>query len=392
MKFSSRTHWDLEMTPWARLLHELREQERPGGRRVLDLTASNPTRCGFDYAANSLLAPLAAPSGLVYDPDPKGMLAARSGIADYYRDHGAQIPPDHLLLTSSSSEAYSFLFRLLADPGDEILIAQPSYPLLDFLAQVDDVVLKAYPLLYDHGWQIDRETLEACVGPRTRAIVLVHPNNPTGHFTSASDRAALEDLCKRKDLALIVDEVFLDYGLAATEKSFACGSRPALTFVISGISKIAGLPQMKISWIVSVGDHQQAAEARERLDVIADTFLPVSTPIACSLPAWLKGSSDIRRQILDRLHRNLDTLDRLLDGQSMVSRLEVQAGWYAVLRIPAIETGEEAALALLSQRSVAVHAGEFFGFPSSGWLVVSLLPPRDEFAAGTRALIDFFNR
>lgn len=392
MKFSARTGWDLDLTEWARLLGRLKLLPPDGNSRLLDLTASNPTRCGFEYPAEPFLAPLATPASLLYDPDPRGMLSARNAVAKYYADHGAEIAPDRLLLTSSSSEAYSFLFRLLADPGDEILIAQPSYPLLDFLAQIDDVVLKPYSLLYDHGWQIDWETLEACVGPRTRAVVLVHPNNPTGHFTKEADRAALEDLCRRKGLALIVDEVFLDYGLTATAKSFVSGDHSVLTFVISGISKVAGLPQMKVSWIACPSVSAKAAEAQERLEVVADTFLPVSTPVACALPHWLELRTGIEQQILDRLHRNLDSLDHQIEHQSMVTRLDVQAGWYAVLRVPALDPGEVAACNLLEQRSIAVHAGEFFGFPQSGWMVISLLPREETFTAGTAGLLDFFNR
>lgn len=404
MKFSTRTQWDMELTPWARLLRSLREKA-PTDARLLDLTASNPTRCDFNYDPDSLLLPLTAPSSLIYDPDPKGSLAARAAILNYYADRGMTIDgttiavaaeddsigPENLLLTSSSSEAYSFLFRLLADPGDQILIAQPGYPLLDFLAQIDDVVLKPYPLLYDHGWQIDWAALDEIITPRTRAIALVHPNNPTGHFTSDSDRQTLVDLCRRRGLALIVDEVFLDYGMAGPGKSFVTGSHPPLTFVISGISKIAGLPQMKLSWIVSPGDSKQAVEARQRLEIIADTFLPVSTPVACALPSWLERRGDIQQQILARLRGNLSSLDRLLARQSMVSRLEFEAGWYAVLRVPALVDQGETALDLLRDSSVAVHAGEFFGFPPNGWLVISLLPPEEIFTSGVTALLNFFN-
>lgn len=391
MRFSARTGWDLEVTEWARLLAQLRRHPAAGSPRLLDLTASNPTRCGFDYPAEPMLAPLATSSSLLYDPDPKGMLSAREAVAKYYAEHGASIAPDQLLLTSSSSEAYSFLFRLLADPGDEILIAQPSYPLLDFLAQIDDVELKPYPLLYDHGWQIDWTALEAAIGPRTRAIVLVHPNNPTGHLTQDTDRTALEALCRGKGLALVVDEVFLDYGLTTMGRSFVSGEHPALTFVISGVSKVVGLPQMKVSWIACPSKSSPAAEARERLEVVADTFLPVSTPVALALPAWLGLRAGIEQQILNRLQRNLASLDRQIAHQAMVTRLKVEAGWYAVLRVPALDKGEVAACKLLDQRSVAVHAGEFFGFPESGWVVVSLLPAEETFTAGIARLLDFFS-
>ena len=323
---------------------------------------------------DSILAPLNDPAALGYEPDPRGLRSAREAVSRYYRDHGAAVDPDQIFLTTSTSEAYSFLFRLLCDPGDEVLIGQPGYPLFDFLAQLDDVRLVPYELFYDHGWHLDLESLRRRVTARTRAIALVHPNNPTGHFTRQAERAALEEFCREHGLALIVDEVFLDYGLPGQPagQSFATGSHPVPTFVLSGLSKVAALPQMKAAWIACFAD------ALDRLEVISDTFLSMSAPIQHALSTWLNGRAALQRQIKERLERNLGVLDAILLHQQLVTRLEVEAGWYAVLRVPGVQPEEQTALDLLLQRGVVVHPGGFFGFSGQGWLVVSLL------AAGER--------
>jgi alanine-synthesizing transaminase len=380
MTWSLRTRWDLARTPWAEQLARLRS----AGARLFDLTASNPTHCGFDYDAASILAPLQNPAALHYEPDPRGLRSARDAVSLYYRDHAATIDPDHIFLTTSTSEAYSFLFRLLCDPGDEVLIGQPGYPLFDFLAQLDDVRLVSYPLFYDHGWHLDLESLRRRVTPRTRAIALVHPNNPTGHFTSAPERAAIEEVCRAHGLALIVDEVFLDYSLGGTAQSFVSGPHPVPTFVLSGLSKVAALPQMKASWIACF------AADLERLEVISDTFLSMSAPIQHALPAWLSKRAEIQGQIRRRVEGNLERLDEILGRQTMVTRLSVDAGWYAVLRVPGVQPEEQMALDLLSQQAVVVHPGSFFGFSGQGWLVVSLLAPLEEFAAGVEGVCKHF--
>jgi alanine-synthesizing transaminase len=391
VEFSKRTEWDLAETPWARLAAEM----RTSGAKFFDLTASNPTHCGLHYEAASILSPLTASEALGYDPNPKGSFAARQAVARYYADHGVTLDPEHLLLTASTSEAYSFLFRLLSNPGDEILIAQPSYPLFNFLAQLDDVRLSPYELFYDHGWQIDLDALRRRVNSnglvRTRAIALVHPNNPTGHFTGAEERAGLEEICREHGLALIVDEVFLDYAFSTPPESFSMGPHQALTFVLSGVSKVAALPQMKAAWIACFGEPRELAEAIGRLEVIADTFLSVNTPVQCALPAWLSSRHVLQRQVQERTKLNLRKLDALLCGQTMVTRLKVEGGWYAVLRIPAFKEDEETTLELLSREAVAVHAGHFFGFPGNGWLVVSLLPEEPLFAEGISRILSYFD-
>lgn len=379
MRFSARTAWELEETPLARALRERRAAKLP----VLDLTASNPTVCGFSYDAAAILAALGDARAMAYNPDPRGIRRAREAVCGYYSERGAQVDPEQVFLTTGTSEAYSWLFRLLCDAGDEVLIAQPSYPLFDFLAQIEDVRLKPYPLFYDHAWQIDLAGLRERVTERTRAIVVVHPNNPTGHWTR--ERAELEVVCAERGLALIVDEVFLDYSFAEGEsggRSFATGEHPALTCVLSGISKIAALPQMKAAWIAAFGPEWELREAMERLEVVADTFLSMNAPVQCALPLWLESAGGMQQQIRARTQANLQTLDGVLAQQPAVTRLEVDAGWYAVLRVPALGRDEDLAVRLVEERGVSVHPGYFFGFSGDGWLVVSLLGPEADFRQG----------
>jgi len=400
MRFSERTNWNTEESDLARA-HRKRVA---AGLPIADLTQSNPTRCGFAYPP-SLLAALTDPRALDYDPQPNGLLPARQAVAAYYAAHGVALDPQQIVLTTSTSEAYSFLFRLLCDPDDEVLILQPGYPLFDFLAALDDVRLKAVPLVYENGWQIDPEGIRRAITPRTRAIVVVHPNNPTGHFTKPSEAAELARLCREFRLALIIDEVFLDYGLAhpsfaAQPESFAHGLEGVPVYVVSGLSKIAALPQMKAAWIVATvagpGPRQIPDQARDqardealaRLEVIADTFLSMNAPIQWALPAWLAGRSAIQQQIRRRVTANLAALDRQLQAVKSVQRLAVEGGWYAVLRIPAVNPDDHTVLALL-ERGVWVHPGYFFGLPESGWLVVSLLAPEAEFSNGVAILINY---
>ena len=389
MRFSQRTGWNTEESALAQA-HRLRIE---AGLPIVDLTASNPTCCGFSFDP-SLLAALTDSAALDYDPQPRGLLRARRAVCEYYASHGVSLDPGQIVLTTSTSEAYSFLFRLLCDPGCEILVPQPSYPLFDFLATLDDVKIKGAELLYDHGWQIDPEAFRRDLTPRTRAIVLVHPNNPTGHFTKTWETEELALICREFDLSLIVDEVFLDYRFSPTDsgaeagagKSFVSGLKDVPVFIVSGLSKIAGLPQMKAAWIVATGPRN--AEALERLEVIADTFLSMNAPVQHALPQWLTGRASIQSQIQARVQGNLAELDRQLGEQDLVKRLEVEGGWYVLLRIAALRPDDETVLALLAC-GVWVHPGYFFGMADSGWLVASLLAPMEEFRAGVTILVDY---
>lgn len=386
-RFSSRTQWDLKETQLARALRE----RRSAGLPLLDLTASNPTHCGFQYDWPGILAALGDSRSMTYDPDPRGMLAAREAVCRYYAGHGAAVSPDAIFLTTGTSEAYSWVFRLLCDPGDEVLIGQPSYPLFDFLAQLEDVQLRPYPVLYDHGWQIDLGGLHERITPATKAIAVVHPNNPTGHWTR--ERSELEGLCAEHRLALIVDEVFLDYPLTdAAEASFMTGDHRALTFVLSGITKIVALPQMKAAWIAVAGPEREKRPALERLEVIADTFLSMNAPVQCALETWLAGAGGLQSQIRRRTRANLSFLDATFGHScSAVSRLEAEAGWYAVLRVPALGRDEDLAVRLIEERGTSVHPGYFFGFSGDGWLVVSLLTPEADFRKGLEEICAHFS-
>jgi alanine-synthesizing transaminase len=387
MNFSERTNWNLaenELTAAIR-------QRRASGHELFDLTISNPTHCGFNYNIAALLDPLLNPRVLHYEPDPLGMITAREAVARYYSDIGASIPPDRICLTTSTSEAYSFLFRLLCNPGDEVLVASPSYPLFEYIAQLDDVQLREYPLLYDpnadlvsgHGWSIDLHTLEEAITSRSKAIILVHPNNPTGNFASQQERAHLESLCATHKLALIVDEVFLDYALGTPQPSFAAAESDCLTFVLSGISKVCGLPQMKVSWIAASGPSLVVDKAMQRIEIIADTFLSMNALVQQSLPAWLWARHAIQYQIRERMRTNLALLDAHLKGTS-IQRLALQGGWTAVLRVPLTTGGREFVDAALD-RGALVQPGNFYGLGDAR-AVVSLLTPPDIWAAGLQLL------
>ncbi len=373
-RFSTRTGWDLEGNAYGVALAEV----RAAGRQLLDLTVSNPTRCGFRYPAEWALGGLGSAAVLRYDPAPRGMALALDAVVGYYADRGVRVTAEQIVLTASTSEAYSYLFKLLCDAGDEVLVARPSYPLFDFLAGLEDVRLVEYPLLYDDGWAIDVGEMERRITPRTRAVVVVHPNNPTGNFVGGVERAALEDICRRHGLALIVDEVFLDYAVGGvTAESFAGWSEGVLSFVLSGISKVCALPQMKASWIVVNGPEGVRLEAMERLEVIADTFLSVSAPVQLALSGWLAGRAGIQEEIRERMRTNLAALGRGVDA------LLMEGGWTVVVRLPAWGEGGFELAAL--EAGVVVQPGSFYGL-GSGRAVLSLLTPVEEFAAGVKKL------
>ena len=389
--FSKRTDWKLEENAWTRALR----RHRQSGKSVFDLTASNPTTCGFHYDDAAILDALRAPAALRYDPEPKGLPQARDAVIQYYRQKApdARLDSERLILTTGTSEAYSFLFRLLCEPGDEVVIAHPSYPLFDFLATIQDVTLRPFHLVYDHGWQIDFQELRRAIGARTRAILLVHPNNPTGHFVAAGDVHQLNALCIEHGLALVVDEVFLDYEARETSArrkahgSFVSNDQ-ALTFVLSGLSKIVGLPQMKVGWLAATGPDALVREAMARLEVIADTYLSLNAPAQYALPALLALRERVQPEIRERLAANLAQLDAQLAQQKLMSRLEMEGGWCAVLRVPAVQSDEDLAIRLLEERSVLVHPGHFYDFPGEGFLIVSLLAPAQEFREGIRRLAE----
>jgi len=360
------------------------------GKPVLDLTASKPTECGFNYDREAILAALGNPASLIYQPEPRGLLTAREAVCEYYAARGDCVSPDSVVLTTSTSEAYSFVFRLLCNAGDEVLAPQPSYPLFDFLAELADVRLMRYPLLYDHGWQIDFHALERVITSRTRAIIVVHPNNPTGSFCKPQEMARLNEICAASGMAIIADEVFLDYSLAGTTPQSFVTNAGGLTFTLSGLSKICGLPQMKAAWVVVSGPQRWRDEALSRLEVIADTYLSVSAPVQFALPMFLKQRRVFREQVMLRVRENMAELDCQLAGQQACRRLLTEGGWSAVLRVPAAGFDDDLAVDLLQSKNVHVHPGHFYDFPSSGYIIVSLIGAPVDFAEGLKGLLSKF--
>jgi len=467
--FASRTNWPLEPNRFSLAL----ENHCRTGAKLFDLTGSNPTTCGFAYPEKEILAALADPRALTYRPESKGLREAREAVANYYRGRAGfaspesqrvdahlahpvrgenaspihassgdatragtasvtqnpvnavsvavtTIDPENIVLTSGTSEGYSYIFRLLCEPGDEILVPAPSYPLFEFLADLADVRLVPYALPYDHGWQIDFATLRAALTPRARAVLVVHPNNPTGSFVKPREAAELAEICASRDMAIVVDEVFLDYAAldrisvhrtgadrtagygtagerasaegadGAAPRTFAFGSA-ALTFTLSGISKICALPQMKLAWIVAGGPQHLVAAAMERLEIIADTFLSPGAPAQVALPRFLEMRGGLQAQLQQRVAANLGYLDALLQSEpGPLERLAREAGWYAVLRIPSSRPDEEYAVELLERCAVLVHPGQFFNFSQEGFLILSLIVPKDQFREGARRLHQFF--
>jgi alanine-synthesizing transaminase len=383
--FAKRTSWNL--TP--NRLSEALAAHRATGKPLIDLTVSNPTECGLVYDTEAILNALRNPNALKYEPKAKGLEAPRQAVAEYYAERGAKVSIEDILLTTSTSEAYSYVFRTLCDPGDEILIPSPSYPLFDFLADIQDVHLVRYPLLYDHGWLIDFPSLEQAITQRTRGVIVVHPNNPTGHFVKPAEMTKLNTICSARELAIIADEVFLDFALDATTRPASFAANPtALTFALSGLSKISGLPQMKSAWLVASGPQEFKREALARLEVIADTYLSVNAPVQLGMPAFLDLRDGFQRQLLLRVRRNLAELDRLLAGQHVCERLALEGGWYAVLRVPATRSDEDFAIELLAAKGIYLHPGHFYDFPADGFLIVSLLCPASEFSQGVAGILD----
>jgi alanine-synthesizing transaminase len=398
--FSRRTNWQLNPNALTRAIAEA----RASGQKILDLTISNPTEAGIRTHAEIVLAALANPEAMHYDPQPRGLLQARQAVCRYYRESHEvfDLDPERLILTTSTSEAYSYVFRLLCNPGDEIFVPKPSYPLFEFLADLADVKLVPYPLLYDHGWQIDLDSLLKAANERSRAVILVHPNNPTGSYVSAAETSALNTFCRVYGLALIVDEVFLDYAHHdyshddyshddyshehAPRRSFVTNP-DALTFTLSGVSKVSALPQMKLAWLATSGPKEMVAQAGARLEIIADTYLSLNAPVQLAAQVLLDQRHQIQPIILDRVRTNLVELDRQLASHPSCTRLLVEGGWYAVLRVPARGTDEDLAIRLLREASVSVHPGHFYDFPNEGYLVLSLITEPAHFREGIARML-----
>jgi aspartate/methionine/tyrosine aminotransferase len=381
--FSARSRWDLTPNRLAALV----QAKRASGARVLDLTESNPTRAGLPYPAD-LLSPLAEPAGRLYQPLPFGLPAARAAAAADFARRGHPVDPGRVFLTASTSEAYAYLFKLLADPGDSILVPRPGYPLFEFLATLESVEVRSYTLAWDGQWHVDLPALRSAVTPRTRAIVVVNPNNPTGAFLKRDELLALEALCAERELALVSDEVFADYAFAADAGRVGSVARdgPALAFALGGLSKSCVLPQLKLAWTAVCGPEALRGDALARLEVIADTYLSASTPVQVAAPALLAQRETLQAPLHARLRANLATL-RAAVRDTPATLLEPEGGWYAVLRVPATISEEERVARLLGERDVLVHPGYFFDFPHEAFLVLSLLTPEPELTEGAARVV-----
>ena len=386
LKLSNRTCWKTEPNLLSQQLKSLQESKI----KILDLSESNPTQCRFDYLNSELLASLTRPSNLCYEPHPNGLKKARTAIASDYLKKGISIDLERIFLTASTSEAYSFLFRLLANPGDRILVPQPSYPLFEFLADLNDVSLDSYKLFYEDGiWQIDFESILANCRSETKAIMLVHPNNPTGSFVKKKEFQKILKIAEEKSLALISDEVFSDYSFTDdSERLLSLAvNHEVLTFTLDGISKAFGLPQMKLAWFIANGPKEMLSSALKRLEIICDTYLSVNTPAQAALSSWFQHKEKIQDEIKSRIIQNRTFLLNQLKQPHSATCLQSEGGWYAILRLPKIQTEEEWALELLEKDHVYAYPGYFFDFESQAHIILSLLPHPTIFQEGVLRIL-----
>jgi len=386
--FASR----LRPGPGRNLLSHALERRRSANLPVWDLTQSNPTTVGLTYP-DALLSPLSEPEGLVYQPQPFGLPQARQAVADDYRRRNVDVSVDRIVLTASTSEAYSFLFKLLCDPGDTILTPRPSYPLIEHLASLDGIGMTPYSLEYHGCWTMDVEAIRTALrgpaGGQIRAIVLITPNNPTGSIVNRSDLQQLHEIAVEFDLALIADEVFADYPIeAATVPSVLTADAKSLTFALGGLSKTIGLPQAKLGWIGVAGNTTTVESALERLETICDAYLSVSTAVQIAARRLLTEGATIRSQILERLRYNYGELRHKARSCSACTVLRTDAGWYAVVQIPAVVSEERFVGELLEDAGILVHPGYFYDFEREAYLAISLLLPPETFAHALDVLFD----
>lgn len=388
-RFSHRLPWPSTANAFSRLL----DQKRQAGAPLLDLTISNPTQAFHDYPHLPIASAYRGLDDFSYHPDPFGQEHARRAIADYYRARAIPVSPDQLLLTASTSEAYALLFKLLCDPGDEVLAPVPSYPLFEYLATLDSVRIVPYRLRYDGSWFLDIAHLRHHVSPRTRAIILVNPNNPTGSFLKQHEARELLQFSADHVLPVISDEVFMDYSfgaLGARVPTFI-GTDSTLTFSLNGLSKAAGMPQMKLAWIALSGPEPIRQAARRRLELLSDTYLSVATPVQRALPELLRIGADFARDIAQRLTRNLAALNAAL-ANTPAHCLHLEGGWSAVVQVPRTLAEETWITRLLQEQSVIVQPGYFFDMDSEAYLVLSLLTPPANFDAGLERLRSFIDK
>ena len=383
--FARRTDWPLDSNKYSNDLRDLRKDHIA----ILDLTESNPTQCGFSYLQSDIIASLAEEANLCYRPTPRGNLGAREAICRYYQEKGLNVDPQQIFLTASTSEAYSYLFRLLVDPGEGVLFPCPSYPLFSFLGDLNDVRIDTYALVYDERWSIDFKSMRQVLSNDLKALVLVNPNNPTGSCIGREELEEINTLCQEHNIALICDEVFADFTLRQNNDHISFVSNDqVLTFVLGGVSKTLGLPQMKLSWIIVNGPQNLVNASMERLEVIADTYLSVNTPTQNALPLWLNHRKAIQTEINNRIKYNFDFLKEHVGKVDGCEVLAADGGWYAIVKIPNALSEEQWVLTFLNKDHVAVHPGYFFDFPTEAFIIVSLLPLTDTFGNGVKRIIE----
>ena len=368
---------------------------RASGRRLLDLTVTNPTAVGLHYP-DDLLAPLAESGALAYRPEPFGLASARRAVADDYARRGISVAEDRVVLTASTSEAYSILFKLLCEPtGDAVLVPVPSYPLFDHLTRLDGVECRPYALEYHGRWEVDERSVDRAWRDTTRAVLAVSPNNPTGSVLSPTGLDALSTRCASRDAALIVDEVFADYIFGpstddelSSHRAARTADRGCLAFRLGGLSKSAGLPQVKLGWIAVDGPGELVRGALQRLELICDTYLSVSTPVQVAAPALIERGAEIRQQIRTRIADNLACLRAAVAADPALELLNADGGWTSVIRVPAKGSEEDLVIDLLEARDTLTHPGFFFDFPHEAFLVLSLLPEPAVFAEGVNRIAE----
>ena len=394
MTFSKRTNWHRQPNKLSEMIDSLRKNGKP----IIYLTISNPTECGILYPEEEMLSAFSNLSVFHYEPNPRGLLSARDAVREYYKKKKIVVDPSSVFLTASTSEAYSIVFKLLCNTGENVLVPKPSYPLFDYLAQLNDVRLRHYNLRYDGEWSVDIDSLKNCIIEslndfnvgKIKAIVIVNPHNPTGLFLKKDEYKAIKEIARQYKLAIIVDEVFIDYAFENDESRIASttGESDVLTFTLNGISKMMGLPQMKLGWIIVNGQQPIVNEAMERLEIICDTFLSVNTPVQVALPRLFDAGKIIQQNILSRIRSNYSTLITQTLNTSC-SALTAHGGWYGIIRIPKIKSGEEWALQLLEIKGVYLFPGYFFDFDEDCYLVVSLLTESIVFQKAVSEIVDY---
>lgn len=388
--FSSRLPRALAPNRLTTALARLRASEV----RVIDLTESNPTSVGLEYPPG-LLDELSRPAGLLYRPDPFGLKVARAAVVRYLSRSGLTTAPERVILTASTSEAYGFLFKLLCDPGDAVLVPRPSYPLFEHLTDLEAVQAVPYQLDYHGRWSVDLASLRRSITPRARAVLVVNPNNPTGSYLSRAELDAIADICREHDLALIGDEVFASYPLVegpTRPVSVLDHGRDVLTISLGGLSKAVGLPQLKVAWMVVHGGEATAAAARAGLELVCDTYLSVATPVQLALETLLTRGAVVARQIAERIRGNYVTLCELALRHPSSSVLPAEGGWYAVVQVPSTRSEETLVLELLEHEHVLVHPGYFFDFAREAFVVVSLLVEPERLRDGVTRMLEYANR